>query len=58
MLTIKIETGNAAFADDPGELARILRALADRLDDFDPQRYESGVIRDVNGNRVGSFRAD
>ena len=51
MLTIEIETGNAAFADgnEAAELARILREAA--------QRIEHGCtgfpLRDNNGNRVG-----
>ena len=50
-LTIKIETGNAAFADgnEAAELARILREAARRIEDghteFKPCDY--------NGNRVG-----
>jgi hypothetical protein len=36
-------TFNAAFEDDPDELPRIIRDTAE------------GHLRDVNGNRVGSF---
>lgn len=47
---ITIETGNAAFEDDPrSEIARILRRLA--------EDFESGadptLVRDINGNTVG-----
>ena len=57
MFDLKIETGNAAFADDPGELARILRELADKLDGrFDPDAGISGGLRDANGNTVGQWR--
>lgn len=56
MLTVNIETGNAAFHDEEGEpsgheAARILRELADRLEAGDT----SGKVRDINGNTVGSF---
>jgi len=52
MFTLKINTDNAAFEDDPtAEVARILRALADRLVCASPD--ESYPLRDVNGNKVG-----
>lgn len=51
MVTICIETDNAAFGSEPGpELARILRELAAKF------RDGGGVpakIMDVNGNTVG-----
>jgi hypothetical protein len=51
-LTITIETGNAAFADDPcRELARILRAQADLIESG--MATDETPLRDVNGNRVG-----
>ncbi|USN14348.1 hypothetical protein KABACHOK_05350 [Brevundimonas phage vB_BpoS-Kabachok] len=53
MFKLEIETGNAAFddGDKAYEIARILRALADRVENGD----EAGSVRDVNGNKVGSF---
>ena len=60
--TLKIDTDNAAFYDDsdgndfdPGpELARLLRNLADTLDS--PEVHDdSGTVRDINGNRVGTW---
>jgi len=55
MFTLKIATDNAAFADGngPAELARILRAVADRLESDLYNRTEA--VRDGNGNKVGSF---
>ena len=53
MFKIEIETGNEAFADHaPSEVARSLRALADKLE------YCHGLpsyapLHDANGNRVG-----
>ena len=51
MITITIETGNAAFSDGnrSAEIARILRELADKLD-----RNATLCVYDVNGNRCGA----
>lgn len=55
MFTLRMETDNAAFGenitDNQYEVARILRELADRLEEGE----DSGWIRDVNGNKVGTF---
>jgi hypothetical protein len=52
---VKISTGNAAFEDNAGtELARILRELADKLDNGET----TGILRDYNGNRVGEYGTD
>lgn len=63
-LQIEVEAVQAAFyregdEDDysPGtELARILRALADRIDGeaLDDQEEATYVLRDANGNKVGT----
>lgn len=51
--TVTIDTDNAAFSgDDSGaELARILRAVAARVEDG----ADDGVEYDINGNRVCTF---
>ena len=51
MLTIEIETGNAAFADgnEAAELARILREAARKIENG----HTEFKLRDYNGNRVG-----
>lgn len=57
-ITIKIDTDNAAFEDSPGyEVARILRQLADKINQFDGL---AGYIKlyDVNGNKVGAFEVE
>ena len=56
MLTVRIETDNAAFADgDVGpELHRILHALGGRLHTAVFGDYMSIELFDSNGNRVGS----
>lgn len=52
-LTLEIESfDNEAFADNPHEeVARILREAADSI----ASGKEIGVLRDLNGNRVGSW---
>jgi hypothetical protein len=53
MFELKFLTDNAAFDDDPrGEIARILRKLAD---DIDNGSQTEGGLYDLNGNRVGAF---
>lgn len=61
--TLVINTDNAAFHDEDGndidsrlqqniETARILREVAERLEDF--QSFETfQTLRDINGNDVG-----
>lgn len=47
---------NAAFEDRPGpEVARILRAIAARVEDWDGyDKYQT--VFDINGNDVGRWR--
>lgn len=47
----EIRTDNAAFEDDAYEVARMLRAIADKLD----AGTRGGPLHDANGNRVGRF---
>ena len=49
---LSIETGNAAFEDEPaGEVARIMRLAAESVRDG----IDSFVLRDSNGNVVGNY---
>lgn len=60
-LRIELEDGNAAFDDDARgkELARILRQLADELENMDDGAHGlSGPLFDHNGNRSGSFELE
>ena len=50
-IRINIETDNAAFEDDPRELARILQLIAAKLGRGDT----SGREKDMNGNTVATF---
>lgn len=57
MLTVKISTVNAAFGESPeearAEIARILSELSKSI----ASGYDSsGVLRDFNGNTVGSVK--
>lgn len=52
---ITISMNNAAFEEQPNlELARILRKLADRLETEWPLPDGTCVLRDINGNSVGT----
>ena len=48
---IQITMNNAAFDEPATELARILRELADDVE----QGQGAKNLRDINGNKVGSF---
>ena len=56
--TLYIDTVNDAFLDAnlQPELARILRKLADTLEGEKYDSSNSGRLRDINGNTVGSWR--
>ena len=57
-ITIRIDCGNDAFKPRPEiEVARILRDLADRIEELGINEVFSG-LNDANGNRVGDFSAD
>lgn len=51
MFSLKINTDNAAFEHPELEIARLLRQTADKLE----LSTRTGVIRDINGNTVGSY---
>lgn len=58
-IQITINTDNAAFEDaGPGrEVGRILRRLADQIEDW-PGANEFAIgLRDINGNKVGNADA-
>lgn len=66
-LRITIETDNAAFADDGGshtpfsrgaEVARILRALATKVDATGIDANADRPLYDFNGNNVGSMTTE
>ena len=53
MLKIKINTENQAFDQEGQEVARILRGLADRLENLGKLQECQLPLRDINGNNVG-----
>ena len=59
MFTLTIHTDNAAFQDDPSELANVLRQLAKQVDGLSVNRDANHALTadvfDTDGNRVGSF---
>lgn len=58
-ITISIETSNAAF-EDAGvnyEVARILSKLAERIKNDGMDAGEVFILRDKNGNKVGTATA-
>ena len=56
MLKLKINTGNQAFDQEGQEVARILRGLADRLENLDKLQECQQPLRDLNGNLVGYYK--
>ncbi len=55
-LKLSIETSNSAFQDEGTEyeLARILEALAKRIQNEGATKGQEYVLRDINGNKVGT----
>ena len=59
MFTLTIESDYHAFEVNPcQEIARILRELADGIGDesWQGRRTQSGMLRDMKGNRVGAWQ--
>lgn len=53
-MKIKFTTDNAAFEENrEEECARILRAIADKL--TSGQFMDSNIVRDINGNTIGTW---
>lgn len=46
--------GGSAFSDRTTEIARLLRLVADRVEEGDSE----GLLLDLNGNTCGSFAID
>ena len=59
MLQVRMETGNAAFADgnEGAEVARILREVADKIEQESKLSESCRPLRDANGGRkIGYFK--
>jgi protocatechuate 3,4-dioxygenase beta subunit len=51
---VSINIDNAAFQDNPSEISRILRNIADDVEDH----TLSGKVSDFNGNYVGYYKVE
>ena len=56
MLKLKINSDNQAFDQEGQEVARILRGLADRLENLDKLQECQLPLRDLNGATVGYYQ--
>ena len=56
MLKLKINSDNQAFDLEGQEVARILRGLADRLENLDKLQECQQPLRDLNGALVGYYK--
>ena len=55
--SLNIECNNDAFVDAAGdEIARILRDTANRIANGELDNLHAYWVRDVNGNRVGTYK--
>lgn len=53
---ININMTNAAFEHEGSEVARILRRIADDIEDKPTLPEDARPLRDINGNLVGATR--
>ena len=53
MFKLEINTGNAAFEEEPAE--EIIRIIEQDLIPKLKKGYLSGAVRDLNGNQTGTF---
>ena len=58
MLQVRMETIDAAFSDgnEGAEAARILRKVADQIEQESKLSKDNRALRDVNGNTVGYYK--
>ena len=56
MLKLKINSDNQTFDLEGQEIARILRGLADRLENLDKLQECQQPLRDLNGATVGYYQ--
>jgi len=54
-ITINFHTDNAAFEDNPNELASILQSIANKVKE-DPDYHKYQNVKDSNGNIIGTFK--
>lgn len=58
--SLTIATDNASFQDGyrNEELSRILRQIADKVEDAPTEGPRAGFAFDINGNKVGNWTLD
>jgi len=55
-IKINVRCANSAFQDNPDQLADILVELANRLRGTTPEIGDLKLLRDDNGNSVGTYQ--
>lgn len=56
-VVMQIETGNAAFEDNPQELQGVIRQAARKVSDSRKIERIDSKLRDTNGNTIGFIKA-
>lgn len=55
--TLTIETGNAAFGEDPGQVRGEVGRILTKVTELVEESYQSeGALLDINGNTVGRWQ--
>ena len=59
MITLKLETSNAVFDKCEGLVAsHIIQKCIKKLEQFDTLENNTYIIRDINGNKIGSVTTE
>jgi len=59
MITLKLETSNAVFEGSEGFVAsHIIQKCIKKLEQFDTLENDTYIIRDINGNKIGSVTTE
>ena len=59
MITLKLETSNAVFEGSEGFVAsHIIQKCIKKLEQFDTLENNTYIIRDINGNKIGSVTTE
>jgi len=56
---VNIQSGNQSMVDMPhAEVIRMLRNIQEQLESYSDMNEVSGTLRDINGNKVGSWKLE
>ena len=59
MITLKLETSNEVFEGSEGFVAsHIIQKCIKKLENFDTLENNTYIIRDINGNKIGSVTTE